>query len=1184
MYAADRVRGRAVPGRAAAAGAALVLVLLVVGLPVALATVAGNPLPERLPAPAELVDLLTAPDDGSLFLRALAVAGWLAWAVFAASVLLEVWERVTHRRVPAVPGLRTTRRLAAVLVATAAALLTSPTFASGDAAPLAPVTAVTAADPGVGGDPVTVEPAGAGPGAIVAATTGAEEVSSAELPAVEVLHVVARGEGLLDLQERYGVPWERIAEANIGRPQPDGGSLQPGQMRIYPGWQLRIPVAAAPAASPTTTPAADSRPDASPPVRQRTTQADDQHVQTGDQRVVYEVVGDDWMWFIADRFLGDPERYPEIAALNPEYADVHPDYPDHIRPGWRLRLPADAVDRGPRPHATGAVVSKATEPVADCPVIEESGDTAVMPGGTVPAAATPAAPPPAAGAVGSATPDRTPATPPAVVADLTPELLPGATGPDPVDDLDPADDAGPDGPAAADTSAEVNRSGTPTAVDPASDAGVDPEPTADDEPVVDDEAAADPERLAPALFGCAGLLAALVLGAVLHLRQRRRPRQHPGTRLPSSSARLERVLRSAQQPLDVERLLAAVGTLAAGLVDRPGPLPDPYAVAVVDGAVELFLERPCPVPPVPWRDLGDRWWIGPDVPLPAPGRTVAPVPALATVGSQAGRHLLVDLERLGFVEITGDRARALDLLRYLAAELARNTWSDSVDVLLVGFDRMEADLLAELCPERIRVASGVAEAAAALRHRITAARSALHHTGDADTFAGRIRGAAADAFMPEIMLVAAPSDDELPLLGDLRQLLESAGRCAAAVVVAAAGAELDTDHRLTVTAAGVLHARLPGLRASLAAASLSIEELTTLTATVRQARMGQAEPTPPAAEGEPWAAGTDLTGAVLDGDRAGAVGVDPAGAAAPGVPAPPDPGTVAAGGGPATAVPRWSDPDLDDDLRDWHAEDPGRPRIGVLGPVLVDGLGPPPDKRRHLHAELVVLLAERGSRGADPATIEAALWPGGGVDPATRQLLIDRARRWLGKDAGGNPWLADVDAELVYRLIPGYLFDWQLFRRLRTRAEHRGEAGTGDLRAALRLVRGAPLAGADRPGGPGMRNPYPWLPGSDIDPDLLTSSVVDVAHQLAERCLADGDTDGVRWAVAQAWLADPDRTYEQPWHDLLRAEHADGDLDRVRALVAELMERRDLETVEELVPDTYRLVRRLLPHTVAGTG
>jgi methylenetetrahydrofolate dehydrogenase (NADP+)/methenyltetrahydrofolate cyclohydrolase len=69
---------------------------------------------------------------------------------------------------------------------------------------------------------------------------------------------------------------------------------------------------------------------------------------------VYEVVEGDRMWDIAGRFLGDPLRYPEIAAENPQLADRYPGFPDHIRPGDLVNLPTGATDRGPQRHATGA--------------------------------------------------------------------------------------------------------------------------------------------------------------------------------------------------------------------------------------------------------------------------------------------------------------------------------------------------------------------------------------------------------------------------------------------------------------------------------------------------------------------------------------------------------------------------------------------------------------------------------------------------------------------------------------------------------------------------------------------------------------------------------------------------------------------------------------------------------------
>lgn len=278
------------------------------------------------------------------------------------------------------------------------------------------------------------------------------------------------------------------------------------------------------------------------------------------------------------------------------------------------------------------------------------------------------------------------------------------------------------------------------------------------------------------------------------------------------------------------------------------------------------------------------------------------------------------------------------------------------------------------------------------------------------------------------------------------------------------------------------------------------------------------------------------------------------------------------------------DPRLDDDLAAWRADRCDQPRIAVLGPVSVDAPGAAPATRRRLHAELIVFLAQRAGRGADARLIDAALWPDTRVTDAARQQVIGRARQWLGTAPDGAPWLPDVGPDLTYRLADGYLFDWHLFRRLRTRADSRGDAGAADLQAALGLIQGVPLEGADQPPAPGVRNPFPWLAESDIHPNHLVASVVDTAHQLAEQCLAVGDPDGARWAVQQAWLADRSRSYDQPWRDLLRAEQADGQTGRLRMVLAELMEVRDAETLADLAPETHRLVSCWPSHVLAPTG
>jgi hypothetical protein len=168
-----------------------------------------------------------------------------------------------------------------------------------------------------------------------------------------------------------------------------------------------------------------------------------------------------------------------------------------------------------------------------------------------------------------------------------------------------------------------------------------------------------------------------------------------------------------------------------------------------------------------------------------------------------------------------------------------------------------------------------------------------------------------------------------------------------------------------------------------------------------------------------------------------------------------------------------------------------------------------------------------------------------------------------------------MGAERLYRLCDGYLLDWHLFRRLRTRGESRGVAGTTDLRRALELVRGAPLDGADRPYQAGGRNPYTWLPSSSIQPHHFASAIVDTAHQLVNLYLDAGDTAAARWAVEQAWLADPDRLDDHPWIDLMRITATEGHTSELRTLIGQLVDARDLEVPEELAPDTYAQINRL---------
>ena len=1142
------------------------LAALLVAVPLVL-LIAWRYLGPPLPTPQELI----RPDDGTLFVRVLCAVGWLAWATFVWSVLAELLAAWRGWRLPAVTW---QRRVAAGLIAAITMAITSPAIASATAAP---VRAAPAA-------PAATAPA-------VAATPGPTASSALSPPPRSgyIEHQVRAGEQMPALAERYlgdKYRWHTIAAATYGLPQPDGKVLWPGDTRIYPGWTVRVPNATT-TQTPTLT-----------PVAQRTT------VDRPAVAPVYRVADGDWMWFIAERFLGDPERYTEIQALNPEYEDRDSRFPDLIRVNDRLVLPNEARDRGPRPHATGTIVNPAPPPAEAVPGRPPS------PGGAGPGTPTPA--PTAPG----------PSTSPRPTASAS--VAPSATA-------SPTQGAASTGPAAPERTQTPGRA-TPDGHQPG-----------EDDSMLDNAL-----LIGVPLFG-AGLLAALLLTTLRRYRRRQQQHRPAGRRLPTPvEPKVETQLRVVAQPVAVERLDHALRALAAGLAGRPAEgMPDIVGAWLHGDTVNLLLTRPCPDPPAPWTGNQLNWTLPGDIDLPDSDGQLAPLPTLAAVGSQPGMHLLIDLERLGLLAITGDQRRADDLLRYLTAELACNAWSDHVEITVAGFDAAETGELIALGGDRIDAAPNISTAIERIRRRASQVVQSLDHLDASDPLTGRIADIAADAWMPQVLLANNPGPEEIAALEALDNDLSATGRCAVAVAVTTNREigrwpiTVDTNGRLTIPFLG-----MTGDDATLTTAGLPRAELGNLADLLETARRRTPPPDPdrgspadpdagwppvPAApEVEPWAAGTDAAGALLrepahtaepespdehdptdneapDEDATAAIPegtpheTEPA-TPKPLPPLPPtgaDPSTTVNEGARAPAVVpltgrqgptrkkvtaparrRHSDPTLDADLRAWAEADPTRPRIAILGPVTVEASGQQPSERLRFYAEIIVYLAARGARGATTDEFDEALWPGQRPQATSRRVAVARARRWLGVTADGEPWLPDATADRRYHLRDGYLLDWHLFRRLRSRGEARGPAGAADLRQALALVRGAPLAGADNAYSPVARNPYPWLPKSDIPPYHLASAIVDTAHRLAELCLDGGDITGARWAVDQAWVADTDRSSDIIWRDLLRVAAAEGNTAELDQLLGELIRVREAEVPEDLDKATYRLLCDLMPERI----
>jgi len=293
--------------------ALLVMLALLVGIPIALFALRGNPLPDTGTDLSGLLDRLTAPDkDGSLFLGALTWLGWLAWASFALTVLLEALSQLRGLPTPHLPALGPQQRAASVLVAAAALLFTVPLLRATPALAAAPP-ATTAASVSARLTTPTAAP------------THEQTRPAPDTASPARTYTVQPGDTLWRIATDHlgdGSRFTEIAHLNYGVAQTDGQALTAAHW-LTPGWQLNLPGDAAPTAA------------------------------AVEQTVVVEP--GDTLWQIAQEHLGDGDRYPDIAAASTGLQDDGARLvdPNLIRPGWELTMPSSTATPAPAvPDAT----------------------------------------------------------------------------------------------------------------------------------------------------------------------------------------------------------------------------------------------------------------------------------------------------------------------------------------------------------------------------------------------------------------------------------------------------------------------------------------------------------------------------------------------------------------------------------------------------------------------------------------------------------------------------------------------------------------------------------------------------------------------------------------------------------------------------------------------------------------
>ncbi len=186
------------------------------GAPVLLYRVAGNPLPKRVPSVDQIIEALTSQDNGTLFMRILAIAGWLAWATFTISVLIEIPFALKGRRARRIPGLKAQQRIAAALVGAMIAIFAGSSLASAKVAP------VPARQPAVV--------------AMQAAPQALAPQTFSQQAAAEQVYVVAKGDYLGRISQRFTGDFESYRDIAALNPK-----LIRNPNHIQPGWRLVLP-------------------------------------------------------------------------------------------------------------------------------------------------------------------------------------------------------------------------------------------------------------------------------------------------------------------------------------------------------------------------------------------------------------------------------------------------------------------------------------------------------------------------------------------------------------------------------------------------------------------------------------------------------------------------------------------------------------------------------------------------------------------------------------------------------------------------------------------------------------------------------------------------------------------------------------------------------------------------------